>query len=89
MRLMLILQCILGLQSQSIDFTNVFDQEYITSGDPVFIGLIRYFKSDGGQCGVVIRLKKCIKVQAKYARLWYENLQNGLLEPGFATSRMD
>ena len=31
-RLMLILQCILGLQSQSIDFTNAFAQADISSG---------------------------------------------------------
>ena len=31
-RLMLILQCILGLQSQSIDFTNAFAQSDIPSG---------------------------------------------------------
>ena len=51
-------QCSIGLQSQSIDFTNAFVKEYILSGDPVFIELSRYFKSDGGQCDVVIRLKK-------------------------------
>ena len=31
-RLMLILQCILGLQSQSIDFTNAFDEAGIIGG---------------------------------------------------------
>ena len=31
-RLMLILQCIIGLRSQSIDFTNAFAQADITSG---------------------------------------------------------
>ena len=46
-RLMLILQCILGLKSQSIDFTNAFDQADIPSGEPVFIELPRDFKSDG------------------------------------------
>ena len=49
MRLMLILQCILGLQSQSIDFTIAFAQTDIPSGEPVFIELPRYFKSDGGK----------------------------------------
>ena len=51
-RLMLILQCILGLQSQSIDFTNSFAQADIPSGEPFFIELPRYFKSDGGQYDV-------------------------------------
>ena len=37
---MLILQCILGLQSQSIDFTNAIAQADIPSGEPVFIELI-------------------------------------------------
>ena len=59
-RLMLILQCILGLQIQSIDFTNAFAQADIPSGEPVFIGLPRDFKSDGGQDDVVIRLKNIL-----------------------------
>ena len=66
---MLILQCIIGLQSQSIDFTNSFAQADILSGDPVFIELPRYFKSDGGQCDVVIRLKKSLYGQSEAARL--------------------
>ena len=45
-RLMLILQYILVLQSQSIDFTNYFDQAYIPSEEPVFILLPSYFKSN-------------------------------------------
>ena len=45
--LMLIMQCILGFNSQSIDFIYVFAQEYIPSGEPVLIELPRYFKSDG------------------------------------------
>ena len=36
-KLMLILQYILGLQIQSIDFTNTFAQVYIQSGEPFFI----------------------------------------------------
>ena len=43
LRLMLILQCILGLQSQSIDFTNAFAQADISSGEPVFIEITRDF----------------------------------------------
>ena len=46
-RLTLILKCILGLQSQSIDFKNSFAKADIPSGGPVFIGLPRYFKIDG------------------------------------------
>ena len=41
MRLMLILQCILGLQSQSIDFTDAFDQADIPSGETILIELPR------------------------------------------------
>ena len=47
--LMLILKCILGLQSQSIEFKNSFARADITSGGAVFIELPRDFKSDGGQ----------------------------------------
>ena len=53
--LMLILQCILGLQSQSIDFKNAFAKADIPSGEPVFIELHRDFKSYGGQGDIVIR----------------------------------
>ena len=53
---MLILQCILGLQSQSIDFTNDFAQADIPSGEPLFIELPRDFISDGGQDDVVLKL---------------------------------
>ena len=67
--LMLILQCILGLQSQSIDFTNAFAQADIPSGDPVFIKLPRDFKSDGGQNDVVLKLKKSLYGQDEAARL--------------------
>ena len=46
MRLVLILQCILVLQSQSIDFTNAFAQADIPSGGKDFIDLLRGFNSD-------------------------------------------
>ena len=73
-RLMLILQFILGLQSQSINFTNAFAQADIPSGGPVFIELPRDLKSDGVQNDVVIKLKKSMYGQAESARLWYEKL---------------
>ena len=52
------LQCILGLQSQSIDFTNAFAQADIPSGEPLFIEITRNFKSDGSQHDVFLRLNK-------------------------------
>ena len=73
MRLMLIFQCILGLQSQSIDFTNAFAQVDIPSGEPVFIELPRYFNSDGGQDDVVLKLKKSLYGQAEASSLRYKN----------------
>ena len=86
---MLILQCILGLKSQNIDITNYFYHEDIPSGEPVFIEIPRDFKSDGGQCDFVIRLKKILYGQAKAACLWYEKLRNGLLDRGFLMSKVD
>ena len=71
---MLIFQCIIGLRSQSIDFTDSFAQVDIPIGDTLFIEIPRDFKSDGGQGDVVLRLKKIINGQAKAARLWYDNL---------------
>ena len=86
---MLILKCILGLQRQSIDFTNASAQADIPNGDPVFIELPRDFNSDGGQHDVVLKLKKSLYGQAKAARLWYEKLRNGFLERGFLMSKVD
>ena len=89
MRLMLILQCIIGLLSKSIDFTNAFAQADIPSGEPVFIEIPLDFKSDAGQDDVVLKLKKSLYGQAEAARLWYEKLRNGLLERGFLMSKVD
>ena len=72
--LMLILQCIIGLKSQSINFKNAFAQADIPSGEPVFIELPRDFKSDGRQHDVVLKLNKSLYGQAKAAHLWYEKL---------------
>ena len=80
---MLILQYIIGLQSQSIDFTNAFAQADIPSGNTVLIGTARYFIIDGGQHYFFLILKKSLYGQAKAARLWYEKFRNGLLECGF------
>ena len=88
-RLMLIFQCIIGVQSQIIDFKNAFTQADITSGEPVLIELPRDLNSDGEQCDAVIRLKKSLYVQAEATRLWYENLRNGLLEHGYLVSKVD
>ena len=61
---MLILQYILGFQSQIIDFTNEFAQADISSGEPVFIKLPRDFKSDGGKYDVVLIFNKSLYDQA-------------------------
>ena len=44
MRLMLILQFILGLQSQVIDFIDAFSQADIPSGETILIELPREFQ---------------------------------------------
>ena len=67
---MLIFQCILGLQSQSIDFINAFDQTDIPSWDPIFIEIPRDFKSYGGQHDVILKLKKSLYGQVEAAHLW-------------------
>ena len=88
-RLRLILKCILGFQSQSIDFTNAFSQSDIPIGEPVFIELTRDFTSDVGQGDVVLILKKSLYGQAEAAHLCYEQLRNGLLKRGFVMSKVD
>ena len=87
-KLIFVLQCILGFQSQIIDFTNAFSQADNPSGQPVFIEITRDFKSDGRQCDVVIRLNKSLYGQAESARLWYEKLINGLLQRDFVMSNV-
>ena len=86
---MFILQCTLGLQSQSIEFKNFLSQADIPSGEPVFIELPRDFKSDGVQCDVVLRLKKIIICQKKSARLLYERLWNGFFLSRFLVGKVD
>ena len=81
--LVLILQCILVLYTQSIDFRNEFSWADIPIREPVFIQVPRYFNSDGGQCNVFIILNKSLCGQLKATCLWYENLQNRLLDHGF------
>ena len=72
MIMMLILKYILVLQSLIIDLTNSFSQENIPSGEPVFIELPRYLKSDGGKCDVVLRSSKSVYFQDESTRLWYK-----------------
>ena len=86
---MLILQCNVGLQIQSIDFTNAFAQADILSWEPVLIEHPRDFKSDEGQHDVVLNFKKSLYGQAEAACLWYEYLRNGLLERGFVMRNVD
>ena len=89
LRLILNLQWIIGLQSQSINFTNEFDQVDITIGEPVLIELTRYLKSDKEKCDVFIRLNKSLYGQVEAARLWYEKFLDGLLDCGFVVIKVD
>ena len=89
MSFLLVLQRILSLKSQSIDFINAFSQADIPSGEPVLIEFPRDFKSYRGQHDVVLRRKKSLYGQAKAARIWYEKLQNGLLDHGFVMIKVD
>ena len=85
---MLILQCILDLQSNIIDFTNAFSQADITNGRSVFIEIPSHFKSDGGKYDVIIRFKKCLYCQDKSSRLWYKKVLNVFLYRGFVVSKV-
>ena len=60
-----------------------FTSHIFQVGSQSLLKFPRDFKSDGGQCDVVLRLKKILYVQSKDARLWCEKLQNGLLDRGF------
>ena len=89
MRLILIFKCIIGFQSQSIDFINAFSQAYIPSREPVLIEIPRGFNSYGGQCDVFLRLKKILYGQDEATCLWYECFWKGLLDRGFVASKVD
>ena len=69
--------------------TDAFSQAEIPSGEKILIDPPRYLNSDGGQHDVVLKLKKSLYGQAKAARLWYEKLQNGLLERSLVMSKVD
>ena len=73
-RLMLIFQCIIVLQSQCIDFKSAFSKAGIPIRVTVSIENTRDFKSDGSQCDVVPRLNKSVYCQAGDARPWCEKL---------------
>ena len=62
--LVMILQCFLGFQSPSIDFTNNFAQANIPSGYPFLIELVRDFNSDGVQGDVILISNKILYGQA-------------------------
>ena len=70
-RSVFILKCIIGFQSQSIDFKKFFPRADIPRGESVFIEISMDFSSDLGQCYVVIRLNKIIYGEVEYAHLWY------------------
>ena len=72
---MLIFQCILGLQSQIIDFINAFSQVDIPIGESLFVKLTKYLNIYRVKFDVVIILKKNLYGQAKAARIRYEKLQ--------------
>ena len=86
---MLILHFIIGFQSQSINLTNSFARVYIPIREIVFHELPRDFSIDGGQCDVVLRLKKSLYGQSEAAHLWCEKLRNVLLARGFVISKVD
>ena len=86
---MLILKFILGLHSQSINFTKTFDQEDIPSGEIVFIEIHWDINSDGGKCDVVLIIKKILYGKTEEVRLWYKFFRSCLLERGFLMIKVD
>ena len=66
-----------------------FAKEGCPRGEQVFIEFLRYFKSDGGQYDVVLIFNKIIYWQTEAVHLWYENLQNSLLDRGFVVRKVD
>ena len=82
-RLLLILECILVFQSQSINLTNEYDNKDTPKWGKLFIEVPRYFKITGGKFDIVLKLKKILYDISKATNLWYENFRNVLVDHFF------
>ena len=88
-RLMFILQCIIGFQGQSIGIENSFAQACIPKGGHVFIEIARYSNNKKEKCDVVIVLKKILCGEAEAAKLRYLKFQDSLLYSSVVVKKMD
>ena len=82
------LTAILGLHTQSIDFSNAFAQASIPDGKDVYIEVPKGFApTDGRDC--MMKLKKSLYGSTTALRLWYEKISKGLIDRGFVPFKMD
>ena len=87
-RLMLILTCILQLETLSVDFSNAFAQADIPNDSEVYIEVPKDFESVEEK-DIVLRLHKALYGQAEAPRLWYEKLKAGLEKRGIKATIAD
>ena len=86
-RLMLVMTCILNLQTQATDFSNAFAQAELAQ--PVYITPpARYHCPEWGP-NPILKLNKSLYGQAEAPRLWYEKLKAGLEVRGFKACVVD
>ena len=86
-RLMLVMTCILSLQTQATDFSNAFAQAELP--EPVYIlPPAKYHCPEWGQ-DPILKLNKSLYGQAEAPRLWYEKLKAGLEARGFTACIVD
>ena len=86
-RLLLTLSLLLGMKSQSIDFTLAFTQAPIDT--ETYIDLPIEFEVDGRQDEYVLQLKKALYGLKQAGLNWFETLRTHLISIGFTQSTTD
>ena len=86
-RLILTLTLLLGLKTESIDFSNAFVQADIPQGTNIYLEPPIGF--DTPKPNQALKLQKSLYGTSSAPRLWYEKIDKGLLDRGFKRSRID
>ena len=86
-RLLLIVCCVLGLESQSIDFVLAFPQAELE--EEIYMELPAGFEAQGADCSQVLKLKKNLYGLKQASANWYEMIKGGLERRKFTPSIID
>ena len=86
-RLVLTLSLLLGLKTESLDFSNAFVQADLPEDQQIYIDVPLGFQSP--KPNQVLKLKKSLYGTASAPLRWYEKCDKGLRARGFKRSRFD